>query len=111
MNVAGVDYPHKQQVDHIHHNALNNTKNNLRMATNAQNVQNSAGKQSNNTSGYIGVCWHKCCQKWQARINKGGKRITIGLFTCKIEAAKARDKMAIKHYGEFANLNILKIIK
>jgi hypothetical protein len=62
--------------------------------------------RSNNTSGYLGVSWSKDKQKWHAYI-KGldGKRINIGRFTDKHEAADAYNQKAIELYGETTQLN------
>ena len=68
---------------------------NCRFVSNGINQQNKR-MQSNNKSGYRGVCWNKNKQKWQAQINIFGKQKSCGAFTNKIEAAKARDRCAIK---------------
>lgn len=93
-----------KQVDHIDGNPLNNHESNLREATVSQNAMNRK-KQSNNTSGYVGVSWHAGTNKWQTSIKVNSKRIHLGLFDDKIEAAKTRDKAALKYHGEFARLN------
>lgn len=47
-------------------------------------------KTEKNTSGYVGVYWHK--GKWQAYCEWLGDRKRLGRHTDKVEAAKARDK-------------------
>ena len=94
-------------VDHIDHNTLNNTRLNIRICTNSQNMRN-RGKQSNNTSGYKGVGWNKQDGKWQAQININGKNTGIGRFKCKHEAARAYNLAARMYHGEFAYTNIIK---
>jgi hypothetical protein len=91
-------------VDHIDRNGLNNRRENLRIATASEN-QHNRGKAVNNTSGYIGVSWHKKSGKWQAMIKVNGGAKHLGLFACPVAAAKARDKAAIELHGEFASLN------
>ena len=91
-----------EQVDHIDGNGLNNTRPNLRLATNAQNGANRR-KSSNNTSGLKGVHWNKYAGKWRARIKVGGTIIHLGYFTDKDEAHAAYNAAAKKHFGEFAN--------
>jgi hypothetical protein len=41
----------------------------------------------------------------QSYIRVNGKQITLGTFVNKEDAAIKRDIAALKHYGEFANLN------
>lgn len=94
-----------QEIDYIDQNLSNNHPSNLRAATHPQNSTN-VGLQSHNTSGYIGVTWNKKIGKWQVSIRINGKQTGLGLFTCKIEAAKAYDTAAKKHRDiAFTNLN------
>lgn len=90
------------EVDHKDRNKFNNTRDNLRPATSSQNKCNRA-LQSNNTSGYRGV--YKMRSSWTSRIKLGGKPVVLGTFITKEEAALAYDIAAVKHYGEFAQLN------
>lgn len=92
------------QVDHINHNALDNRRGNLRIATNAENSRNSR-IGSNNTSGYKGVSWLKTSQKWRARIMFNRKEINLGCHNNIVEAAKAYNIAAKKYFGKFACLN------
>lgn len=88
--------------DHINRDKLDNCRCNLRPATNSQNRCN-RNKPKNNTSGYIGVCWYR--EKWHVSIQTNGKRIYLGCYVDKEEAALAYDKAARKYHGEFAVLN------
>lgn len=56
-------------------------------------------KASNNTSGHVGVSWHKTLQKWQAYIQHEGKKIYLGLYTHKEDAIAARIAGEIKYWG------------
>lgn len=87
--------------DHKDRNPLNNLRTNLRPATFNANAQN-RNKQKNNTSGVIGVVWHKQSQKWESRINITGKRKTLGRFKDIIDAIKSRLMAEMQYYGEFA---------
>ena len=87
--------------DHIDRNPLNNRRSNLRQATASQQNMNQ-GKQSNNTSGVIGVCWHKDRNKWNAFISISGKRKHLGYFLNKDDAICTRLKAEKEYYGEFA---------
>lgn len=101
--ILGVTDP-KIHVDHIDHNTLNNSRDNLRIATHAQNCANRKAKK-NGTSKYLGVDWHKASGKWQAKIRKNKKTIHIGIFDDEIAAAHAYDKAAIELHKEFSNPN------
>lgn len=108
--------PADKMVDHIDGNGLNNLRSNLRFATMSQNIANSKVRKDN-TTGYKGVSWFvgskhpngvwKSKPSWTARIGINGKRITVGYFATKEEAARAYNKAAIKYHGEFAKLNII----
>src|ERR1035437_4316305 len=74
------------QVDHINRVTLDNRLSNLRLATRSQQNQNQ-GLRRDNTSGYKGACWSKRRGKWQAKIMVDGKRIDLGFYADKIEAA------------------------
>lgn len=93
-----------KHVDHINGNKLDNRKSNLRFATQHENMCNT-GIRANNKSGYKGVSWHKQVNKWTVRIRTDTNYASLGLFDDKIEAAKAYDRAARHHYGEFARLN------
>jgi len=92
-------------VDHHDKNGLNNTRENLRIATAAQNNANSRRGMNRGKSKYKGVCRDERCGKWRAGIKCEGKHIHLGMFEDEIEAAKAYDEAAKKYHGEFAVLN------
>ena len=87
--------------DHKNRNSLDNRKSNLRQCTVVENCRNRS-KRSDNTSGVIGVTWHKPLQKWRATINLNKKLTHIGYYTNKNDAIVARLKAEFEHYGEFA---------
>jgi hypothetical protein len=95
-----------QNVDHIHHDTLDNRKSELRICTQSQNLMNK-GKSRNNTSGFKGVSWRKDCKKWIALIRKENKTYNLGYFSTKEEAAIAYDQKAKELHGEFAFLNFI----
>lgn len=91
-------------VDHINRDKLDNRKCNLRICTISQNNQNSKLNKINK-SGFHGVSWHKRVKKYVSQIACNNKKIHIGYYTCKKDAAKAYNAAAIKFHGEFAKLN------
>ena len=86
----------KMEVDHFDNDTLNNTDNNLRICTRAQNLQNRK-IQRNNSSGYRGVCLHKKTGKWQANLRIDGKFKYLGLYASKEEAGKVVAEARRKH--------------
>lgn len=101
--ILNVNEP-KIEVDHKDLDGLNNTRDNLRIATHQEN-QHNRPMQTNNTSGYKGVHFHKKTQKWTAQIRFNGALIHLGSFTSPERAALAYNVAAQKYHGEFARLN------
>jgi hypothetical protein len=98
----------KRCVDHIDRNKLNNHISNLRYATDSQNNMNKS-RQSNNTSGIVGVYFCKDRNKWRAVIKKDRNPIHLGYFETKEEAIEARSKAEEKYFKEFRAQNIYNI--
>lgn len=94
--------PNGVRVDHKDGNGLHNTRENLRIATHQQNLQNRVGPQSNNVSGVLGVCWDKARRRWRSYIQVEGKLVNLGRFDSIEEATVARIDAARKYYGEFS---------
>ena len=80
---------HPTEIDHINRVKHDNRIVNLRSVTHAQNGQNQK-RPKNNTSGHIGVDFHKRSNRWRARIKIDGKLTDIGYFDTKEAAALAR---------------------
>lgn len=93
------------KIDHRDGNGLNNQRSNLRDATTSQNAMNM--RKHKGDSGYKGVFKRKDSNRYEAYIRIGGNRVYLGLFESKEEAAKTYNKEALKHFGEFALLNIV----
>ena len=85
------------QLDHVNRNRQDNRIENLRLATQAENLQNKSVYE-NNTSGYSGVSWNKDCNKWQAQITLCRKQKHLGLFATLEEAVAARKAAKIKYH-------------
>ena len=89
------------EVDHRNVDALDNRWDNLREATRSQNNAN-VGLKSHNTSGLKGVSWDNARRLWKAQISVRCKRVMIGRFADKEEAAQAYACAAREAFGEFA---------
>ncbi|HEY8658011.1 MAG TPA: hypothetical protein VIM07_00760 [Chitinophagaceae bacterium] len=96
----------KNKVDHIDCDGLNNRRLNLRVVTDGQSSANRR-KQKNNTTGYKGVFFVAHTKRYRVSVNKNGERIEGGYFDSVIDAAKKYNELALEHWGEYANLNIL----
>lgn len=102
--ILGISNP-KILIDHIDRDTLNNTKGNLRICTNAENLYN-RGANKNNITKLKGVTiFNK--KYFRARITVNKKTVSLGLYTDRIEAAKAYNEAAIKLHGRFACLNVI----
>lgn len=100
-----------QIVDHINGNSLDNRRSNLRIVTHAQNMAN---RSCNTTSAskLKGVTYDTSMirkKRWAASIHHQGKRIKIGRYFTKEEAAMAYDEMASRLKGQYARLNFGRI--
>jgi hypothetical protein len=67
--VDHIDCVSRRCIDHTH----------LRAATRKQNVENKHVLPAHNTSGVMGVSWHKATGMWTARVCHGG-RVTAAYF-------------------------------
>ena len=97
-----LDAPPDKVVDHVNGDTLDNRKENLRLATRAENLRNRP-KERSNTSGYKGVWRNK--KRWAASITYEGKQYHLGTYDTPEEAAQAYDAGAREYHGEFAALN------
>ena len=88
------------EIDHRDGDGSNNRILNLRVATRAQNTENT-GIRSDNTSGVKGVRFHKRSGLWNARVQHGGVCHSLGYFKTIEEAKKARMAGAERLHGEF----------
>ena len=90
-----------QDIDHRDTDNANDRIDNLRLATDAQNLANRAA-QSNNTSGFKGVNFDKQTGRWRAKIKAGGKFYDLGRHPTAETAAEAYAAAARRLHGEFA---------
>lgn len=113
----GLEVTDEVYVDHANRRRLDNRRANLRVATPTESSYNS-GKI--NKSGYRGVSHFPYCFKgqkryerakqWQARIRIEGRKraLSLGYYATAEEAARAYDRAAREHHGQFATLNFPK---
>lgn len=90
------------EIDHIDGNPLNNRRSNLRLATSSQNSANTRARAGRTLP--KGVYLTKS-GRFEAKIQIKGESIFIGVYDSPEEAARAYDKAAVIHFGDFARLN------
>jgi hypothetical protein len=95
----------KNVIDHRDGNGLNNQRNNIRSCSQSENLRNQ--KKVKGISKYKGVFFSRASNKWTSQIKIDDKKIHLGLFGSEIDAAFAYNQAAKKHFGEFANINIV----
>lgn len=87
----------KEYLDHIDGNRANNSLNNLRESTNAENQQNRAVNK-NNKSRYTGVCFCKYNNKWRTEIRSNNKKTNLGYFsTAELASESYKEAKKILH--------------
>lgn len=102
----GRDLCRHELVDHINLNICDNRRENLRLATNAENQYN-RDLPAHNTTGYKGVYRNGPNSKrpWQAAITHNYRKLYLGSYATAEEAARAYDLAAKALAGEYARLN------
>lgn len=91
------------RIDHRDLNKTNNAWSNLRAASQSQNAANCL-KRRTNKSGFKGVCFDASRGLWIAQIQVMRKRVFLGAFDRKEDAASAYANGAEYHFGEFARI-------
>jgi hypothetical protein len=87
-------------VDHINRNPLDCRKSNLRIVTLQQNSMNRS-ITSANTTGYVGVIFHKRQKSYFAKVGLNNKNIYLGSSKNKIECAQMYNFASELLFGEF----------
>lgn len=79
-------------IDHRDRNPLMNLRENLRIATQAEQNRN----QGRNDREDVGVRWDEARNKWLASVKHEGKEVFVGRFVLKKQAIAARARVAAK---------------
>ena len=96
-----------QIVDHINGNTLDNRKRNLRIVTAQQSTWNTGPRKGLKYKGIEKKLnkGNNITIRWRAKLVKDGNRYRSKGFPTMEQAARAYDKLARKHYGQYARLN------
>ena len=89
------------EIDHINHNTSDNRWCNLREVSSKDNKKNKS-KYRSNSSGVVGVNWHKQNRKWTASISVDGQSVYLGSFNSFHEAVNVRKNSEVL-YGFHEN--------
>lgn len=95
-----LDFP-DSQIDHKNQNRLDNRKENLRLATKAENMMN-RGAPKHSKTGIKGVIWDNTRQKYRVYAKNNGKQYHIGFFDDIEEARTAYNERIESIQGEWA---------
>lgn len=98
-----LDAPSGMDVDHKNGDTLDNRRENLRIATRAQNCANRKRPVTNRTGSKC-VFWRKDRSRYCVTLGVNGKRIYIGYFKSFEEARAAYEKAAMQYHGDFARI-------
>lgn len=85
----------KADIDHINGDITDNRLCNLRAVSHEANTQNQKLRRTN-TSGVMGVSFHKPYRKWVAAVKCNGKVNFLGCFHRKEDAIAAREAGLIR---------------
>ena len=87
--------PNDKQIDHEDRNVINNKWSNLLLKTQSENMKNQ-GMYKNNTSGIVGVNFHKFSGLWMGHIAQNKKK-EAKYFKTKMEAINWRKEKEIQY--------------
>jgi hypothetical protein len=91
--------PQDMVVDHINGDKLDNRRSNLRICTQRENAMNKPSIEH-------GVSYRKEYNRWRAYITVNGKQVSLGHYSTREEAIKARLSSEAYYYGKFGNAEL-----
>ncbi len=94
--ILGLAHGDPRQADHIDGNGLNNTRENLRIVSHAEQGQNVVPAKG--TSRFRGVSWDARASKWYAHIYSNGRMYGLGSFKSELDAARAAQLARATHF-------------
>lgn len=92
----------EQLCDHVNGDKFDCRRNNLRIASHAENMRNQKHKV-NSKSPHKGASWNKKASKWQCLIRIDKKPVWLGNFDTAIEAHLCYCIATLTYHKEFAN--------
>lgn len=99
--------PNDKVVDHINHNTLDNTRQNLRVCTRSENNFNRlTANPNNNTTGHRGISYSFRDNSYVARFSFNNETYNLGNFKSEYEALSAlgQARLAISEFSEIDNM-------
>ena len=97
--------PNDKIIIHIDGNGLNNQKENLLLSSFSKSQANSPSN-SNNKTGYKGVCYNEKAKKFEVQIQSKGQKIHFGYYSSKHEGAIVYNKASQYYFGDLAFQNV-----
>jgi hypothetical protein len=94
-----------EKTDHKNGDGLDNRRENLRLATHAQNQRNCRRHSCNLSSKFLGVGRRKDSKKWFARIGVDHRKIYLGYYATEMAAVQAREEYIAAHPELMARSN------
>lgn len=94
--------PRGKVVDHIDGNPLNNTRANLRICSNKENVRARSAVSLHSASGVVGVTLHKGTLRWISSITVDSHTKHLGYFANVVEAVRCRKQAERTHFGAYS---------
>ena len=103
--ILHLDYKDPREVLHRNFKTLDNRFENIRVCSHSEHQITMKKWSTITSSRYKGVSFNEQRNKWEAYAMKDYKKYRAGFFEVEIDAAKARDKLALELFGDIARLN------